>query len=248
MFLDDNPAERELVRNNLNGIAVPEIGSVSDYIRIVDRSGFFESTVISEDDQKRNAMFKENLLRRNEMQQYVDYQDYLKSLNMIASIDTFRPEYYARITQLCNKTNQFNLTTKRYTQAEIEELSVRKDYITLYSTLTDKFGDNGIVSLIIGHIDGTACHIELFLMSCRVFKRDLEYAVMDAFSDECKGRGVHKLFGYYYPSPKNQLVEFLYQKMGFSLVENNNEYNKWMIELDQYQQLNDVINIERGQV
>lgn len=141
VFADDNPAEREIVRTQIKGAAVPDMDGVENYITTIDRSGFFEVTTFSEDDLKRNEMYKKNALRAAEMASFGDYNDYLKSLEMHAVIDDFIPVYLARITQLTNKSNQFNVTTRRYTPAEMEGVFEDDGYIRLYGKLIDKFGD-----------------------------------------------------------------------------------------------------------
>ena len=125
--------------------------------------------------------------------------------------------YMERIAQLTNKTNQFNLTTKRFIQAEIEAMTMDRNYITLYGKLEDKFGDNGVVAVTIGEIKGNTCHIILWLMSCRVLKRDMEYAMMDTLIHTCQVRGIKELVGYYFPTAKNAMVKDFYQNMGFLL-------------------------------
>ena len=124
-------------------------------------------------------MYKKNALRAAAMASFGDYNDYLKSLEMHAVIDDFIPVYLARITQLTNKSNQFNVTTRRYTPAEMESVFEDDGYIRLYGKLIDKFGDNGVVSVVIGRKNGTALDIDLWLMSCRVLKRDMEFAMLD---------------------------------------------------------------------
>lgn len=145
-------------------------------------------TSLSEDDKSRSDMYKANLQRQKQQESFADYGDYLKSLNMKGTICPFEPLYMARIAQLTNKSNQFNLTTRRYTQAEIEQIAADEGYITLYGKLEDKFGDNGVVSVVIARKDGQTAHVELWLMSCRVLKRDMEYAMMDALVRQCQKR------------------------------------------------------------
>jgi FkbH-like protein len=111
-----------------------------------------------------------------------------------------------RITQLTNKSNQFNLTTKRYTQAEIEQVASNPAYLCLYGRLTDKFGDNGIVSVVIGKKQGQTLHMELWLMSCRVLKRDMELAMLDELVSTAKQNQISEIFGYYYPTKKNVVL------------------------------------------
>jgi len=218
VFVDDNPAERAIVESQIPGVAIPEIEGVEHYIQTIDKSGFFEVTSISSDDLKRAEMYKENAKRSQLQATFVNYEDFLKSLEMKGEIHTFVPAYMSRIAQLTNKSNQFNLTTRRYTQDEIEAVADDADHITLYGKLADKFGDNGVVSIVIGRIGGDnrdELHMELWLMSCRVLKRDMEFAMMDELVEKAKKAGVKKIIGYYYPTAKNAMVKDFYGRMGF---------------------------------
>ena len=179
VFIDDNPAERHIVTAQIPGVSAPEIGEVWQYIRNIDRNGFFETTTISKDDLKRTEMYRENAMRAQLQTRFSDYGEYLISLEMKGIIRSFESVYMSRIAQLTNKSNQFNLTTRRYTQAEIETIAADDGYITLYGKLIDRFGDNGVVSVVIGRLSGEKCYIDLWIMSCRVLKRDMEYAMMD---------------------------------------------------------------------
>lgn len=232
VFVDDNPAEREIIRQNLPGVAVPEMDKPEEYLKTLDRSGFFEVTGLSEDDTKRNEMYKANQERKKMQDNFADYGEYLKSLDMKAEIGAFVPLYMARIAQLTNKSNQFNLTTKRLSQADIEHMAEDSSYITLYGKLADKFGDNGVVSVVIGKIKEDALHIDLWLMSCRVLKRDMEFAMMDRLTEECKKRGIARIYGYYYPTAKNKMVENFYGLQGFTLKNRDDEGNaEWEYEI-----------------
>mgnify|MGYP002767022985 FL=1 len=232
VFVDDNPAEREIIRQNLPGVAVPEMDKPEEYLKTLDRSGFFEVTGLSEDDTKRNEMYKANQERKKMQDNFADYGEYLKSLDMKAEIGAFVPLYMARIAQLTNKSNQFNLTTKRLSQADIEHMAEDTSYITLYGKLADKFGDNGVVSVVIGKIKEDALHIDLWLMSCRVLKRDMEFAMMDRLTEECKKRGIARIYGYYYPTAKNKMVENFYGLQGFTLKNRDDEGNaEWEYEI-----------------
>lgn len=248
VFVDDNPAERHIVREGLKGVSAPEMGQVHEYIRILDRSGFFEVTALSADDLKRNEMYKKNAERTKLMASFEDYKDYLLSLEMTGMIRPFEPVYLSRIAQLSNKSNQFNLTTRRYTQAEIEKLSKDPDYVTLYGKLADKFGDNGVVSVIIGHITGQECQIDLWLMSCRVLKRDMEYAMMDSLVHRCQELGIKTIRGFYYPTAKNNMVREFYGLQGFRKVkEEESGSTEWeFIIPETYENKNQVIQVEEG--
>lgn len=246
IFIDDNPAERHIVTEQMPGVVAPEIGEAYQYITNIDRGGYFEVTTLSEDDKKRNAMYKENAQRAQLQATYTDYNDYLLSLDMRGVIKAFEPVYMARIAQLTNKSNQFNLTTRRYTQAEIESIASDSDYITLYGKLVDRFGDNGVVSVVIGHKDGEDCHIDLWIMSCRVLKRDMEYAMMDTLVHRCREQGIKRIYGYYYPTAKNGMVREFYSLQGFEKLTEDEEGNtKWCYEItSDYKDKNNVIKVE----
>ncbi len=246
VFVDDNPAERHIVREGLKGVSAPEIGQAHEYIQNLDRSGFFEVTALSDDDLKRNEMYKENAKRIQLMASFENYKDYLLSLEMTGIIRPFESIYMARIAQLSNKSNQFNLTTRRYTQAEIEKLAENPDYITLYGKLVDKFGDNGVVSVVIGHIVGQQCCIDLWLMSCRVLKRDMEYAMMDSLVHKCQQRGISVIRGFYYPTAKNRMVQDFYGLQGFQKVkEEESGSTEWEYIIPKaYENKNQVIHME----
>ncbi len=327
VFVDDNPAERHRVKTGAPEAAVPELGPPETYIRILDRSGFFEVTGFSEDDVKRNTMYEANAARKKQEAGFDNYEEYLRSLEMRAEIGPFSPLYMARIAQLTNKSNQFNLTTRRHSQAELEEKAADPRRITLYGKLEDRFGDNGVVSVVYGHMgkgepedagpasgraaavegdggtaagegndgtaavegndgtatgegnngaatgkgndstatgkgnDGTAAgngnphggagafHIDLWLMSCRVLKRGMESAMMDALVKECLARGVQEIFGYYYPTAKNRMVKDFYALQGFDKISEDETGNSvWRLDLcGGYETKNHVIKVEEKQ-
>ncbi len=246
VFADDNPAEREIVSRQL-GCDAPEMDSPDEYIKMMDRNGFFEVTAFSADDMSRNEMYKANAKRRQVQEEFSDYDDYLRNLEMTAVIEDFQPVYIQRITQLTNKSNQFNLTTKRYTQTEIEEVYKSSEHIELYGRLCDKFGDNGIVSVVIGKINKNELHIDLWLMSCRVLKRNMEYAMLDALADECRLKNIDTIYGYYYKTKKNNMVSGLYRDFGFenlSLSENGDSV--WKLDIKNYKHKNNIIKVNEG--
>lgn len=245
VFVDDNPAEREIVRQEVPGAAVPEITKVEEYVRVLDRSGFFEVTNFSEDDLKRNEMYLANEQRNRMQKNFSDYGDYLRSLEMKAQIGAFDPAYFSRIAQLTNKSNQFNLTTHRYSQSEIEQIAADPQYLTLCGRLEDKFGDNGVVSIVIGRKEKDVLQIELWLMSCRVLKRDMEYAMMDTLVKQCRDCGIRQIYGYFYPTAKNAMVKDFYALQGFEKLEEDVDGNaKWSFRIpEQYILKNQVITV-----
>lgn len=233
VFVDDNPAERALVADQLPEVAVPEVGSdVSRFAEILERERYFEVDQLVSDDLNRAAYYSANAQRSNSQAGFQNYGEFLASLEMTAEIAPFSSVYMERITQLINKTNQFNLTTKRYTGAEVESFAHDSACITLYGRLADKFGDNGLVSVVVGRTHDATVEVDLWLMSCRVLNREMELAMFDALVEQCQARGVRKLVGVYIPSKKNGMVAQHYEKLGFTPGELTSEGRQlWHYEL-----------------
>jgi FkbH-like protein len=220
VFLDDNPVERDIVRQHLPQVLVPEVGAdPSQFAPILELSGCFEVLSVSDDDLQRNRYYVDNRARQELTAGFKDYDEFLNSLDMEAEVKPFAPIYLDRITQLTNKTNQFNCTTRRYTRAEIEQIAVDPSYIHLYGRLKDKFGDNGLISVVLGQIEGDSLHILLWLMSCRVLKRGMEETMMDMLEQHCRVRGVRRIVGLYLPTAKNAMVAGLYGQLGFEEID-----------------------------
>jgi FkbH-like protein len=246
VFLDDNPAEREIVSSQLPQVAVPDVGAnVETYAPTLDRAGYFETLALSEEDLARAQQYQENTQREQFQARFKDYGEYLASLGMHAEIAAFSPVYIERIHQLTNKTNQFNLTTRRYSREEMDALIGHEAHVTLYGRLTDKFGDNGLIALTHAEIHGKRAEVKLWLMSCRVLKRGMEQAMMDALVAECRRRGVTEIRGSYLKSPKNQMVEGLLGELGFRLVEKKaNGDSDWIFDaFDTYSDQNQYIKV-----
>ncbi len=246
VFVDDNPAECAIVSAQLPQVQTVNFQNVSEAMYKLSRNGFFEVTSLSADDLKRTEMYAANARREAQRKSFESYSDYLLSLEMEAVIEDFRPVCLQRITQLTNKSNQFNLTTKRYTQQEMEEVSASSGHIRLYGRLADKFGDNGIVSVVIGCKKGVELHIELWLMSCRVLKRDMELAMLDELVRCCREAGIDRIIGYYYKTPKNSMVAELFGTLGFALTEKKeNGDSVWCLETAGYVNQNKVIEVNK---
>ena len=249
VFVDDNPAEREIIRQHVPETAVPEMTdgdqvNPDQFIRILDKNAYFEVVTLSEDDKHRNEMYKANAMRKEQEESFGNYSDFLKSLEMEAVIRGFEPVYYSRIAQLTNKSNQFNLTTKRMTQAEVEQMAQDPGYITLYGKLKDKFGDNGVVSLVIGKKNGDTLELILWLMSCRVLKRDMEQAMLDTLVWQSRESGIRKLHGYYYKTAKNAMVKDFYGAMGFQKLSEKDGDSEWEYVIpEKYENKNLVIDV-----
>ena len=226
VFVDDNPAEREIIKQALPAVTTPELIKPEHYIETIDKGGYFEVTSLTADDLSRGDMYKDNAARSKTQAAFPDYGEYLRSLEMTAEIKPFEPMYMSRVAQLTNKSNQFNLTTLRCAQNEVEQFAADPRYITLYGKLRDKFGDNGVVSVVLGENEGSVLHIRLWLMSCRVLKRGMEFAMMDELARLSKERGVTELRGYYYPTAKNAMVRDFYDKQGFTLENEDDAGNR----------------------
>ena len=249
VFVDDNPAERAIAEGQIPGIAVPEFETVEECIQSIDRAGYFEVTSLSADDAKRGEMYKANA-KRNEFQKtFGSYDEYLTSLDMNAKITDFDPVFLSRIVQLTNKSNQFNLTTRRYQLSEMEEIAANNNYIRLCGSLSDRFGDNGIVSIVIGECTDEIVHIDLWLMSCRVLKRDMEFAMFDEFVRQCRERKIAKIIGHYYKTNKNAMVKDLYGTFGFTKVkEFENGDSTWELETSEYKNKNHIIKVNEQEM
>src|SRR5580658_2952692 len=237
VFVDDNPAERSIVESQILGIAVPDVGDqVAQYASIIDAGRFFELISLGKEDLTRAKLYEENAERSKLEQKFANYGEYLDSLEMSAEIEAFNSTYMERIAQLTNKSNQFNLTTRRYTLAELETAAGDGKHIGIYGKLTDRFGDNGLISVVLGAIDDRSLHLDLWLMSCRVLKREMELAMLDALAERARARGVQSLVGYYLPTAKNGMVADHYEKLGFSLLskDDNKGATVWSLDITNY--------------
>jgi FkbH-like protein len=235
VLVDDNPAERALVADQLPEVAVPDVGSdVSRFAEILEHERYFEVDRVNQDDLNRSSYYNSNAQRSTYQAGFSDYGEFLASLEMTAEIGSFSPVYLERITQLINKTNQFNLTTKRYTSAEVESISRNPSFVTLYGRLADRFGDNGLVSVLIGRVSGETLEVDLWLMSCRVLNREMEFAMFDALVEQCQARGIRRIVGVYIPSKKNSMVAGHYAGLGFTrLNESSGDRELWQDDVPQ---------------
>jgi len=234
VFVDDNPAEREIISAQLPEVAVPNVGSdVSRFISVLEDGRYFEPLRLSREDLKRAEQYKENVQRAATQGRFQNYDEYLESLEMSAEVAPFKQVYLDRITQLINKTNQFNLTTRRYMQPQIEAIAADPSYIALYGKLTDKFGDNGLISVIIGRKENSTLHIDLWIMSCRVVKRGMETLMLDALVAECQSHGISEIRGYYIQTERNGLVAGHYTALGFQRSGGDDRHQVFKLDLSQ---------------
>ena len=238
VLLDDNPAERALVREFLPQVGVPELpDDPAFYVRVLNAAGYFEVVTFSGEDLKRADFYQDNARRVNLQKQSTDIEDYLASLKMVITVQPFDDAGRPRITQLINKSNQFNLTTKRYTEPEVAAAERDPKVFTLQVRVADIFGDNGMISVVIcRERDAGIWEIDTWLMSCRVIGRRIEDTVLQEIVDHAKRAGIRKLAGKYIPTERNQLVVRHYEKLGFQPVgEMPDGTTAWELDVDSAQ-------------
>jgi FkbH-like protein len=239
VFVDDNPVERSRIRQALPVVAVPELpDDVADYVHCLADAGYFESVSFTSEDQQRGAQYAANTAREALLGATGSIDDFLRNLEMSVDCRPFVPVDLARVTQLINKTNQFHPTTRRYTAEQISRLASTPDCLTLQFRLMDRFGDNGLVSAMIlrpAAEQPDVLMIDTWVMSCRVFGRQLEVEAMNVAVEEAKQRGIREIVGEYIPTAKNSVVRGLFEELGFASVpERTNGSTKWSLTLSEY--------------
>jgi FkbH-like protein len=233
VFVDDNPAERAIVRRELPMVAVPELPEDPTlYGACIADAGYFEALRITAEDLSRAARYQDNLRRETLATSATDIAGYLRSLEMRAVWSRFDQLGQARIVQLINKTNQFNLTTRRVTDAQVAALIGDPRALTLQIRLLDQFGDNGIVAIVVGAPEGDAIRLSTWLMSCRVLGRGMEEETLNLIVAEAQRLGARRLIGEYRATAKNGMVREHYQRLGFALLGENDGATEWELSLD----------------
>lgn len=223
VFLDDNPFERNLVRQMIPEIEVPELPEdPALYLGYLQRCNYFDTVSYAGENSDRTKQYQAEFERNKLQQQFTSIDDYLISLDMVAEVKAFEPVRYARIAQLTQRSNQFNLRTIRYTEDEIERVANDPNYLTLYYTLRDKFGDHGLISVVIlKKISDKTIFVDTWLMSCRVLKRGMEEFIINKLVETAEINGFDEIWAEYIPTAKNSMVKDIYSVMGFSEKEEN---------------------------
>lgn len=221
VFVDDNPFERNLIRRELPMVAVPEVGEDPvGFITAIADAGYFEALIVTEEDHERTLQYEGNRARDALRNSATDLESYLRSLEMRLMWRRFDRIGLARIVQLINRSNQFNLTTRRYTEGEVVAVMEDPDAFGLQLRLIDRFGDNGVIAIVIGRRTGGAdLVIDTWLMSCRVLGRQVEEATLDVISQQARLLGARRLIGEYIPTKKNGMVRDHYARLGFVTME-----------------------------
>ena len=230
VFLDDNPVERGLVRKLLPQVAVPELPEdPAYYARTLTAAGYFEAVAFATEDLKRAGFYQDNAKRASLQKQVGGVDAYLASLDMTITFQPFDSTGRARIVQLINKSNQYNLTTRRYTGPEVTQAENDAEVFTLQVRLADIFGDNGMISVVICRpAESGVWEIDTWLMSCRVLGRKVEHMVLREILTHARAAGVSRLSGSYRPTDRNKLVVDHYARLGFTkLSEEDSGLTRW---------------------
>jgi len=232
VFLDDNPFERNMVRTHVQGITVPELPEdPADYLNYIRTLNLFETPSFTYEDEKRTVQYQEEAKRAVLQNQFTNEYDFLKSLNMVSLVESFNTFNIPRVAQLTQRSNQFNLRTIRYTDDDIQKIANSTDNITFAFSLSDKYGDYGLISLVILKKGGDkTLFIDTWIMSCRVLKRNMENFVLNTIVKIAIEKDFSEIIGEYLPTLKNSMVKDHYQNLGF---EGNG--GKWNLKIKNYE-------------
>ncbi len=236
VFLDDNPFERAIVREHIEGITVPELpNDPALYLEYLYSLNLFETASYSVADKDRTRQYQVEAQRVQLARTFDSESDFLQSLGMVSAVSGFTTFNTPRVAQLTQRSNQFNLRTVRYTETEIAALAADTAVIDLAFTLEDRFGDNGLIAVIIMRpIDEQTLFVDTWLMSCRVLRRGVEDFVLNTMVARARAAGYHQIVGEYLPTPKNAMVAHHYESLGFEPL-NTTETNRFALHLDHYQ-------------
>jgi FkbH-like protein len=250
VFVDDNPVERGLVRRELPMVAVPEMPEdPAEYVRCLAQGGYFEAVSVTEEDRARSAQYAANAERERLRETVTDMASYLAALKMELVWQPFDQIGLPRIVQLANKTNQFNLRTIRYAELDLERAMEDPNALTLQFRLKDIYGDNGIIALMLGRLQGDAVFVETWLMSCRVLGRQVEEAALSILVARARDLGARRIIGEFRQTAKNSMVRDHYAKLGFAPIEADPAdatTTRWVLDVEDYALRSVAINIIEG--
>ncbi len=222
VFVDDNPAERAIIRRLRPEVAVPELpADPSGYIMALERHRYFQPVTLSTEDLERTGYYRADAAREVAESSAEDLDAFLKMLEMTARIGPISPETLDRSVQLIHRSNQFNLTTRRHTTAEVQANMANDRWLSRTVSLRDRFGDNGLISVLLAKFTGNVLEIDTWLMSCRVLKRGVEQFLLGHLIEIAKGRRIAAIRGEYIPTAKNGLVRDHYKNLGFTQIESD---------------------------
>jgi FkbH-like protein len=249
VFIDDNPFERNLVRQELPMVAVPEVSEDPTYFaQAIADAGYFEGLSVTEEDRERAGQYQGNKAREALKSSATDLPAYLRGLEMRLIWKRFDKLGLQRIVQLINKSNQFNLTTRRYTDEDVFAVMADPNAFGLQLRLLDRFGDNGVIAIVIGRLkSGGDLYIDTWLMSCRVLGRQVEPTTLNLIAQEARKLGARRLIGEYIPTKKNGMVKGHYVRLGFTVMETDaTGGNRNLLDLASFTPADTFIHVEEG--
>jgi FkbH-like protein len=236
VFLDDNPFERNLVRELVPGVVVPELPEdPADYVRAISELNLFETTSFSTEDAKRTELYQAEATRREEQAGFASVEEFLQSLDMRITVGRFDPFHLPRISQLMQRSNQFNLTTRRLSEIECKALMENAACLPLYAKLADRLSDHGLISIVTAEALAQELAIRDWLMSCRVLGRGVESFLMNRVVEHARKIGLAHVTAEYIPTAKNGMVKDFFQQFGFEKVsEGPNGAAQWRLPTKDY--------------
>lgn len=249
VFLDDNPFERNMVRENVPGVTVPELPEdPGEYLEYLYTQNLFETASYSSADKDRTKQYQVEAQRVANAKKFTNEDDFLKSLEMVSEVSGFTSFNTPRVAQLSQRSNQFNLRTVRYTEDQITAIENDPKQKGFAFTLEDKFGDNGLIAVVILRELETSeatetLFIDTWFMSCRVLKRGMENFTLNTIVEYAKANGYKKIIGEYLPTPKNGMVAEHYTGLGFTKLEDT-ETAQWILDVENYQNRECYINVK----
>ncbi|HUO14449.1 MAG TPA: HAD-IIIC family phosphatase [Verrucomicrobiae bacterium] len=235
-FIDDNPFEREQIRKVLPEVTIIDLpANPMEYASALRDCPVFERLALSSEDKQRTVMYAEQQERAQVEHTFENKEDFFRYLEQEAEVAPVSSATLARVAQLTQKTNQFNLTTRRYTEQQIQEMSGRSGWQVLSISVRDRFGDHGLVGVAIAHDQGESCEIDTFLLSCRVIGRTVESALLSQLAEHASSKGCKRLLGWFFPTKKNAPARDFYPQHGFELTEQSPEGSLWSFDLTKQQ-------------
>jgi FkbH-like protein len=233
VFVDDNPAERAIVRQFAPEVAVPDIpADPAGYMQALALHRYFETVAFTSEDTSRSRYYSENARRKELAARATDLNAFLSGLGMRMKVEGVNEMNLERVTQLVNKSNQFNLTTRRYTTAQMREIAASPEWLTLTFSLSDNLGDNGLIGVILLQRRGDSLAIDTWVMSCRVLQRGVEHFARNELVDRARGEGVSRLRGTYIPTAKNGMVKDHFARLGFAEAGADGDCTFWELRVD----------------
>jgi len=247
VFVDDNPVECDLIRDRLPMVEVIQVPTkLYNYPNILLRGGYFDTLTISEEDKKRNDLYRAESQRKGSAKNYSDVSDYLASLGIVLTIGHNQLSSLPRLAQLTQKTNQFNLTTKRYSEEEMKFFVQDEHNGVIQFSVADKYGDMGLTGMLIYRVENTSIFIDSFLLSCRILGRNIELAfVQYCISYFIKLYSATRIIAEFIRTKKNGQTEDFWEKNGFLIDQRDETSKRYALRTEDFKPVSyDYIKIE----